>query len=92
MNVRLSWTPEEDAALLAAYRDPAPDAVRRIAQALGRGYQATRVRANKIGARRCDAEGNKIKSGFHQNSAAAFSAPDPIHDAYKAWRPPVLEA
>lgn len=92
MTARVSWTPEEDAALLAAYSDPSPDAVRRIAQSLGRGYDATRVRAHKIGARRRDAQGEKIKSGYFKALDVPVAAADPIHDAFKAWRPPVLDA
>lgn len=91
-NASQSWTPEEDAALLAAYSDPSPDAVRKIAKQLGRSYLATRVHANKIGARRCDARGQKIKSGYRKAPVVPVSVADPISDAFNAWRRPVLEA
>ncbi len=80
-----AWTPEEDAALLAAYGDPSPNAIRRIAQSLGRSYQATRVHAGKIGARRRDMRGRRIKAGFHGEPTDTTDV-DPIHEAYKAWR------
>lgn len=83
-----TWTAEEDAAILAAYSDPAPDAVRQLAKRLGRGYNATRTHAGNIGARRRDAEGNKIKSGYHRDGVvlAQEAEAEAIQAAYNAWR------
>lgn len=87
-----SWTPEEDAAILAAYSDPAPDAVMQLALRLGRSYNATRTHAGHIGARRRDVHGNKIKTGYQKAPGAPSQEADAIQLAYNAWRPVVCKA